>query len=160
MWLQFYHRAIQMPHNKRTIVSQVNRPSVQWCFILYLVAFWILHWLDKWFASRPTCSSSSSGHIVLEDLMLNTVLIYIVCSHFRTLRYDKVSMLTHTCPHKPLMKTERTIYNRQVDSRPFTCDLSALVIYKEKTMVIYDTKCPYWDQVSLNNTKSTSLLDS
>ena len=37
----------------------------------------------------------------------------------------------------------------------FVCGLMAdLVICKSrKSMVVHDTECPYWDQVSLNNTK-------
>ena len=29
-----------------------------------------------------------------------------------------------------------------------------------KSMVIYDTECPYWDQVSLNNTNKQTYLVS
>ena len=36
--------------------------------------------------------------------------------------------------------------------------ISDLVICKfRKSMVIHDTECPYWDQVSLNNTNQTKL---
>ena len=72
------------------------------------------------------------------------------------LRDDKVSTVDHTYPHKLLMKTEVAICNHQVDSPfylwPNVCsgDLHA----KEKTIAIHDTECPYWDQVSLNNTDS------
>ena len=61
-----------------------------------------------------------------------------------TLRGDKVSMLTHLYPHKPLRKTEVTICNHQPDSH-FMCGLmSDLVICKfRKSMVIHDTESPY-----------------
>ena len=65
----------------------------------------------------------------------------------------KVSMLTHIYPHKLHRKIEMTIH--QADS-PFyvwpdvwSADLHLFI----KSMVMRDTKCPYWDQVSLNNTK-------
>ena len=65
---------------------------------------------------------------------------------------NKVSMLTHTYPHKSLRKIKVTICNHQADNslyvRPniWSGDLQVL-----KSMVIHDTECPYWDQVSLNN---------
>ena len=37
--------------------------------------------------------------------------------------------------------------------------MSDLVVCKfRKSMVIHDTRCPYWDQVSLNNTNQTNLI--
>ena len=37
--------------------------------------------------------------------------------------------------------------------------MSDLVICKfRKSMIIHDTECPYWDQVSLNNTSTNSTL--
>ena len=47
--------------------------------------------------------------------------------------------------------------NHQADSPLYVCpdvwsvDLHLFI----QNMVIHDTKCPYWDQVSLNNTKQT-----
>ena len=43
----------------------------------------------------------------------------------------------------------------------FMCDLvSDLVICKfRKSMGVHDTECPYWDQVSLNNSKATHCHD-
>ena len=62
---------------------------------------------------------------------------------------DKVSMLTRTNPWGrlkwPSAITRLTAH--------FMCGLmSDMVICKfRKSMVIHDTECPYWDQVSLNN---------
>ena len=68
-----------------------------------------------------------------------------------SLEGDKVSMLTHTYPHKLLRKIEVTICNHQADS-PLCGVMSDLVICKfKKSMAVHDTECPYWDQVSLNN---------
>ena len=65
-------------------------------------------------------------------------------------------MLTHIYPHKPVRKIDVTICNHQADIH-FICGLTSdLVIRKfRKSMVIHDTKYPYWDQVSLNNTNQT-----
>ena len=72
---------------------------------------------------------------------------------------DKVSMLTihtHTNPWGRLKwpyAITRLIAH-------FICGwMSARVICKvRKSMVIHDTECPYWDQVSLNNTNQTYLV--
>ena len=64
-----------------------------------------------------------------------------------------MNMLTHTYPHKPLRKIKVTICNHQADSPLY---VSSDVWFGDwrfrKRMVIHDTECPYWDQVSLNNT--------
>ena len=62
-------------------------------------------------------------------------------------------MLAHTYPHKPLRKIKVTMCNHQADSQLCIGLMSDLVNCKfRKIMVIHDTECPYWDQVSLNNT--------
>ena len=69
-----------------------------------------------------------------------------------------MSILTHTCSHKPLRKIKVAICNQQTDSSLYVWldvwfgDLQVL-----KSMVIHDTECPYWDQVSLNNTNPLTL---
>ena len=69
---------------------------------------------------------------------------------------DKVSMLTHIYPHKARRKIDH-MQNHQADSPLYvwpyvwSADLHLLI----KSMVIHDTECPYWDQVSLNNTSQT-----
>ena len=74
------------------------------------------------------------------------------------LRGDKVSVLTHIYPHKPLRKIKVTTCNHQADSPLYVCVMSDLVICKFwKSMVIHDTECRYWDQVSLNNTNPRGL---
>ena len=97
--------------------------------------------------------------------MLVWVLYVIVCNEYQsfklnsvsacTLRGDKVSMLSHIYPHKSLRKIELTICNHQADSLLYVWpNRSDLVICNfRKSMVIHDTECPYWDQVSLNSTK-------
>ena len=58
---------------------------------------------------------------------------------------DKVSILTHTYPHKPLIKINQvTICDHQDDSH-FMCSLmSDLAICKFKeSIVIHDTECTY-----------------
>ena len=61
-----------------------------------------------------------------------------------TLGGDKVSMLVHTYPHKPLRKSKWSAAISRLRAR-FMCGLmSDLVICKfRKTMVIHDTECPY-----------------
>ena len=73
---------------------------------------------------------------------------------------DKVSMLTHIYPHKPRRKIEMTICKITRLTAHFMCGLmSDLLICKFiKCMVIHDTECPYWDQVSLNNTNQPTNL--
>ena len=69
---------------------------------------------------------------------------------------DKESMLTHIYPHKARRKIDH-MQNHQADSPLYvwpyvwSADLHLLI----KSMVIHDTECPYWDQVSLNNTNQT-----
>ena len=101
---------------------------------------------------------------------------------------DKVSMLAHTCPHKPLRNTEVTIslvwrqkglsiYLKQVPVRPFCLQADDMQLpdwqptlyvawwltwwFAWLCMVIHDTECPYWDQVSLNKrqNKTSSVVD-
>ena len=75
---------------------------------------------------------------------------------------DKVStgMLTHIYPHKAWRKIEVIICKITGDSPLYmwpdvwSADLDLLI----KSMVIHDTQCPYWDQVSLNNTNQTKLF--
>ena len=57
---------------------------------------------------------------------------------------DKVSMLTHTCPHKPQRKIKVTISKITRLTTHFLCGLmSDLVICKFwKSMVIHNTECP------------------
>ena len=68
-----------------------------------------------------------------------------------TLRDDKVSMLTHIYPHKPLRKIEVTICNHQADS-PLYVWPDVVICKSTKSMVTHDTECPYWDQVPINYT--------
>ena len=68
---------------------------------------------------------------------------------------SKVSMLTNTYPHKPMRKIKVTICNHQVEVSfylwPSICsgDLQA----KNSEWSYTTPECPYWDQVSKNNTK-------
>ena len=73
----------------------------------------------------------------------------------RTPGGDKVSMLTHTYPHKPLRKILKRPYAITRLTAHLMCDLmSDLVTWKfRKNMVMHDTERPYWDQVPWNNTK-------
>ena len=70
-------------------------------------------------------------------------------SFYEPLGVDEVSMLTHTYPHKPQRKIKVTIYAIARMTANFLCGLTSdLVICKfRKSRVIYDTECPYWDQV-------------
>ena len=64
-----------------------------------------------------------------------------------TLVSDKVSMSTHTYPHKPLRKEKVTMSHCAITrvTAHFICGLmSDLAICKfRKSMVIHDTECPY-----------------
>ena len=69
---------------------------------------------------------------------------------------NKVSMLEHTYPHKPQMKIRVTIYSHQAESLLFVWpDVWSGDLQVYKSIVIHDTECPFWDQVSLNNTNQT-----
>ena len=62
-------------------------------------------------------------------------------------------MLTYIYPHKPLRKIEVTICNHKADSPLYDVMMLDPVICKfKKSIVKHDTECPYWDQVSYNNT--------
>ena len=71
-------------------------------------------------------------------------------------------MLIHIYPLTPQRNIEVTICKYTRLTAHFMCGLmSDLVICKfKKSMVIHDTKCPYWDQVSLNNTIQSRAYDS
>ena len=69
--------------------------------------------LELWRLSDMQCTVMSSYPGQVELMVRSTS----VLSHTYT-RGDKVSMLTHTYPHKPLGKIKVTIYNHQADS-PF-----------------------------------------
>ena len=64
-------------------------------------------------------------------------------------------MLSHTHPYKPWGRLKWPHAITRLTSH-FTCDLlSDLVMCKQKkSMVIHDTKCPHWNQVSLNNSNT------
>ena len=65
---------------------------------------------------------------------------------------DKVIMLTHTYPHKPLRKIKWPPAITKLTTHFAYGLMSDLVIASiEKSVVIHDTECPDWDQVSLNN---------
>ena len=59
--------------------------------------------------------------------------------------------------HKPLRRIKVYVITRLILTLLFGVALmSDLVICKfRESMVIQDTECPYWDQVSLNNTNHT-----
>ena len=67
-------------------------------------------------------------------------------------------MLTHIYPHKAWRKIEVTICKITRLTAHFMCGLMSDLLILHlliKSMVIHDTKCPFWDQVSLNNTNQT-----
>ena len=68
---------------------------------------------------------------------------------------DKVSMLTHTYPHKPLRKIAMSICNHQADSQLYVWLDDLVICMFRKNRATHDRKCPYWDQVSLNHTNQT-----
>ena len=67
---------------------------------------------------------------------------------------EKVSMLIHTYPLKPLRKNEVAIRNHQADSQIYVWP----DVWSDDLQVIHDTECPYWDQVSLNNNLNLTPL--
>ena len=72
---------------------------------------------------------------------------------------NKVSMLTHTYPNKHLRKIKVTICNHQDGSSLYVWpNVWSGDLKVEKSMVILDTKCPYWDQVSLKQRKPNPTL--
>ena len=64
------------------------------------------------------------------SLVFRALLSFFWPSH--TTRSDKVGILTHAYPHKPLRKTEVSICNHQVDSPLYCGLLSAVVICKQR----------------------------
>ena len=63
-----------------------------------------------------------------------------------------MSMLSYIYPHKPLLKIPITRLTSH-----FLCGLMSnpVICNFRSSMVIQDTKCPYWDQVVLSNTNQT-----
>ena len=65
-------------------------------------------------------------------------------------------MLIRTCPHKPPTMIKVAICNHQVDIHPTLRVAWYFYVWWfpsiENSMVIYDTGCPHWNQVSLDNT--------
>ena len=75
-----------------------------------------------------------------------------------SLGYEHVNPYKY--PHKPWRKIEVAICKITRLTVHFMCGLmSDLLICKLiKSMAIHDTECPYWDQVSLNNTNETKRV--
>ena len=73
-------------------------------------------------------------------------------SSFSSLGDDKVSMFTDTYSHKPWGRLKWSYAVTRLTAH-FMCGLvSYMVTCKfRKKVVIHDTECPYWDQVSLKN---------
>ena len=66
---------------------------------------------------------------------------------------DKVSMLTHRYPHKLPWKIKVAICSYQADSPFYLWPIIWCGDWRaKKEYGLYDTECPFWDQVSLNNT--------
>ena len=61
-------------------------------------------------------------------------------------------------PLKPLRKIKVTICNHQADTLCVAWCLIWWFASLEKSMAIHDTKYPYWDQVSLNNTPTLFMF--
>ena len=127
------------------------------------------------------CPSPLSCWLHLYTRNQNIVLLLI-----QTLRGDKMSVLTHAYPHKPLRKIKwpfpvrgdkngYVMQTRKKNMRkikwpyavtkltvPFICGLMSdwWFVSMEKSMVICDTECPYnyWDQVPQNNIKFPTLI--
>ena len=59
-----------------------------------------------------------------------TEMVHLLPHSYLSLRGDKVSMLTHIYPHKPLRYTEMTVCNHQADSHVMCGLISDLVICK------------------------------
>ena len=76
-----------------------------------------------------------------------------------TLGGDKVSMVTHTYPHKPLRKTG--YHMESLGWHPTLCVAWCLIwwLLSLKSMVIHNAKCPYWDQVSFKPRKPKPMCD-
>ena len=112
--------------------------------------FWRL-WAERHFANMPEEIKEKCVQAVISDIVSVCTDLSPQC---HILGSDRVSMLTHTYPHKLLRKTKVTICNHEVDSLFYlwpgvcTCDLQA-----KKSMAVIDAECPYWDLVLLNNTK-------
>ena len=118
-------------------------------------------------SSDSSCSASSTSSLTSlpSDSVHYKMYIFIslcFCLQYspysrKTRRVIKVStgMLIHKYPHKPLRKIKVTICNHQDDSQCYLWPYVHFGDLHEKSMVIHDTECSYWDQVSLNNTNST-----
>ena len=80
-----------------------------------------------------------------------------------SLKGNKVSRSTHTYPHNPPLPPQEdwSDHMQSPGWQPTLCVAWCLIWWFEKfrkSMVIHDTECPYWDQVSLNNTNQTKPL--
>ena len=110
---------------------------------LHTVSIWFMYW-------TLSMHQSLWNHLKIEWEYFQLCLLkghqWSQCHWF--LRGDKVSMLTYTCPHKPPRKMKVIICNHQADS--LLCVAWCLIWWfaNLKRMVIHDTECPYWDQVS------------
>ena len=157
-----------------------SRAVLVWKVFLYVIEMWYLSlWfcftqLDNGLSGLLYCHLSfrSSTGTIIAVIWVHSISFEakFMCISFAELFHkvfisiipfggDKVSMLTHTYPHKPLRKIKMTICNHQVDSPLHVW--SDLVICKfGKNMVIHDTECPYWDQVSNNTNQTISIISN
>ena len=119
-------------------------------------AYFSTHYKDRCIGKLEMCTFESICRVVL----LWTVCMWTVKwsnnsgLFTATLEGDTGSMLTHTYPHKPLRKIDCPLC---VYPGVWSWWFASLEKFNplRKIMVIHDTKCPYWDQVSLNNINQT-----
>ena len=134
------------------IFESLVSTNVQSCLYMYL--YLIQADLFGLWRSKSHCGHCSSSvllwYFLISVHVHSCVSVILLLSEI--LGGDKVSILTHTYPHKPLTKIKRS---SAVTNWPdvWSGDVQTL----QMCMVIHDTKCPYWDQISLlNNTNSVS----
>ena len=107
----------------------------------------------------PESYTTQDSEFPLPSVLLCSLHIHLTCNmlslikqvhwlSFHCLGVDKVSMLTHTYPHKPWRKIKWPYASSRLTTH-FMCGLmSDLVICKfRKSMVMHNTECSYWDQV-------------
>ena len=122
-----------------------------WSFKLIVVPYMLLCCPVDGFV--PTMQHELGGDFgqcsVHARLMFITLYTY---TAFPTLWDDKVSVLTHTYPHKPVRKIKWPAAVTRLT--PHLLMAWNLIWWFGNSMIIHDTECPCWDQMSLNSTVS------
>ena len=136
------------------------------------ICYWIYQYMfrNQYHMINPCLSTTNDSiitcvnHIYLLCVTWNKMSCALICysknspklATFRvSLQWVLSGVIEYVHPRNPLRTIKMTICNHQADS-PTLCVVWCLILWfaslERKYTVLLDTKCPYWDHLSLNST--------